>query len=251
MKALAGWAAALGSVLMIACGGAGSDGSPTGSPPVTTLPDGGTVTTCSGGSSSGGSAGTVGATGPQGPTGPQGAQGPQGPTGAPGAASTVPGPQGPEGPQGPQGPAGAASTVPGPAGPQGPQGPVGPAGAAGPSGSITSSMVYSVASPATVSMPAATGPDIQGAQTATCGTGDVMLSGTCSLDPNGQHGLSSGMSVVSTGSTPIVAGGLAAGETGPAPIGISCGFAANAGSVGTAGYFVQISAAVVCIHPSS
>ena len=93
-----------------------------------------------------GPAGAAGATGPQGPAGPQGAQGANGATGLTGPAGAV-GPQGPQGSQGPQGVTGASGAN----GPQGPQGIANIYYAQAP-GSV--SLNYTLATVATLSLPA-------------------------------------------------------------------------------------------------
>ncbi len=114
----------------------------------------------------------AGATGPPGPPGPSGPAGPQGDPGPQGATGTA-GPQGPQGPTGSQGAAGAA-------GPQGPQGLPGPQGVAGPPGSPGLQGPPGAALPA---IQVITVPSLSSAATASCNTGQTLMSGggACAL----------------------------------------------------------------------
>ncbi|WP_196777437.1 collagen-like protein [Candidatus Nitrosocosmicus hydrocola] len=146
-----------------------------------------------------GTAGPPGAVGPQGPEGPQGEtgatgatgaqgdQGEQGPQGEPGINGTD-GEQGPQGEVGPQGPAGPMG-LPGPkgdtgaTGATGPQGPVGPAGAIGATGAQGPAGPQSIFGKTYIVNGNQISNQNPAISTATCSSGDSLLSGGYVTNP--------------------------------------------------------------------
>lgn len=135
-----------------------------------------------------GARGVVGVAGPTGATGATGAQGNAGAQGEPGPAGPA-GPVGPQGvtgatgPTGPQGITGAAGAT-GATGPAGAPGAPGLAGVAGPPGAFPGkAAVYEVTSAPTFLPPSTVGSGFGGTLASCAAPGDMLLTGTCTVDP--------------------------------------------------------------------
>ncbi len=139
-----------------------------------------------------GPTGNTGAQGPQGSAGATGAQGAQGVMGASGAQG-VAGPTGPAGAQGPLGATGAQGVV-GSMGPQGAQGAQGLSGATGAQGATGPVSTLNGANlvTSTIAVRSQPGAEWEAILTATCNTGQFVVTGGCKGDrPDFQESLMS------------------------------------------------------------